>query len=149
MEIAVIGAGSMGMAFVRCWLSKEILVKENIYLIESSEQRIKDVKSEISLQIENQLSAISDCQFVFLAVKPQDFETVAKELANHLKPDQVIVSIMAGVKISKISKLLNSHTAIIRVMPNLPILVAAGISAYYAASSIDHVIINIFEQILS
>lgn len=74
--------------------------------------------------------ACRDADVVILAVKPQDFGAV--EIGGKLKGDALVVSIMAGVEIEKIREILDGHSYIARVMPNLPALVSEGISGFYA-----------------
>jgi pyrroline-5-carboxylate reductase len=74
-------------------------------------------------------------------VKPQDFQYVAENLPFQLKDHQMVLSIMAGVKIEKIQKALN-HKNVVRAMPNSPTLIGMGITGYTAAEGIT------FNQIL-
>jgi pyrroline-5-carboxylate reductase len=148
MKIAVIGAGSMGMAFVRSWLTKEIHPKEDIVIVESSAKRIEEVLSECQIQITSDYSTVKDAQIIFIAVKPQDFKAAAKDLVKVINKQQIIVSIMAGVTIQTVKDSLGLHAGVVRVMPNLPILTASGISAYYPDPSVEAVMINILDQLL-
>ncbi len=148
MKVALIGGGSMGMAFVRSWLTNEVLTLENVFIIESSANQVEKVRSELPVKIDSNFNSLKDADFIFIAVKPQDFELLAKDISSIIKPDQIVVSIMAGVPISHISELLNAHQRIVRVMPNLPILVSRGISAYYINQNLEQVAANILEQLL-
>lgn len=148
MKIAVIGGGSMGMAFVRSWLAKEVQKKENILVIESCPERIKQIRSDMQIEVSSDFSLVKETQYVFIAVKPQDFGTVSAELTKLIKPEQIVVSIMAGVPLNKISQSLNGHKRVVRVMPNLPILTGSGISAFYVDPAVEQVAANILEQLL-
>jgi pyrroline-5-carboxylate reductase len=71
---------------------------------------------------------------VFLAVKPQDLETVLVELKNKLNPKALVISIAAGKKIKFIEEHLAADISVIRVMPNTPAQIGKGISAIAAGS---------------
>jgi pyrroline-5-carboxylate reductase len=64
---------------------------------------------------------------VVLAVKPQVIAAVAEEIAPSLGPGMLVISIAAGVNLSRLRDLLRC-SRIIRVMPNTPALVLQGIT---------------------
>lgn len=70
----------------------------------------------------------AQAQQIMLAVKPQKFPLVAPDLADTLTDDQVLISIMAGVSSARIAELLGKPCRVVRVMPNTPSLVGAGMS---------------------
>ena len=74
---------------------------------------------------------------IVLAVKPQQFAAAAAELTGRLDANTIVVSVMAGVTIDKISQALGSaqggHTLVVRTMPNTPARIAQGITALCAA----------------
>jgi pyrroline-5-carboxylate reductase len=78
-------------------------------------------------------AAAADAETVVLAVKPQVLPEVAAELAAELAdPDKLVVSIAAGIRLDRLREWLGSQRPLVRVMPNTPALVGAGISAVYA-----------------
>jgi pyrroline-5-carboxylate reductase len=70
-----------------------------------------------------------------LAVKPQQLRAVAEGLRPLLQT-QLLVSIVAGIRTADLSRWLGGYPRIVRVMPNTPALVLAGVSGLYAASSV-------------
>ena len=73
---------------------------------------------------------------VFLAVKPQMFDDVAKSIRGDGGEAPVVISIMAGVSLDQIIGGLG-HSRIIRTMPNTPCLVGKGAIAMAAAESVS------------
>lgn len=72
---------------------------------------------------------------VLLAVKPQSFGEVAGGIADAARPDQLFISIMAGISTGKIASSLSGVPArVVRVMPNLPIRVGAGMAGVFAGA---------------
>ncbi len=72
---------------------------------------------------------------VVLAVKPQQFAQAAADLAGKLKPSTLVISVMAGIPIAKISAALGGHACVVRTMPNTPSRIGQGITALFATAS--------------
>jgi len=70
---------------------------------------------------------IKKCDIIFLCLKPQDFYNLKPIAANN----KIFISIMAGVRLKNIKKIVNSKK-IVRVMPNLPLQVGQGVIAWFA-----------------
>lgn len=95
-----------------------------------SSERLDDVARRFAIETTREnLEVAETSALVILAVKPQQFPDVAAGLRGRLKAEQTVLSIMAGVPIASIASALDGSLSIIRVMPNLPALVGAGISA--------------------
>jgi len=73
---------------------------------------------------------------VILSIKPQDFNTVGASLKEVLTPEQVVLSIMAGISIDRIRETLN-HARVVRAMPNTPAMLGMGITAYTATAEVE------------
>ncbi len=75
--------------------------------------------------------ALEDGDYIFLAVKPQNFCEVLSEIkaCGVDFDDKVFVSIAAGVKISSICRMLGREVPVIRTMPNTPLLIGSGVTA--------------------
>jgi pyrroline-5-carboxylate reductase len=72
----------------------------------------------------------SSSDIILLAVKPQCMGPVLRALKPHVQPHHLVVSIAAGLKLASYEAALPAGTRVIRVMPNTPLLVGAGASAY-------------------
>jgi len=77
-------------------------------------------------------SAIEGADVIVLAIKPQNMTEVLAELKGHTGPEQLILSIAAGITISSIRKELGPELSAIRSMPNTPALVGRGITGVVA-----------------
>ena len=74
---------------------------------------------------------------VVLAIKPQTFDAVAAELRERLLPEQLVVSIMAGVPLAKLSSALGGHAHVVRAMPNTPAAIGAGMTVWCAGAELS------------
>ena len=81
--------------------------------------------------------AIEHAEIIVLAVKPQALHEVAQALAPALRPEQLVISIAAGVRIDTLHRWLGGHSRIVRAMPNTPALVQAGATGLYAPSEVS------------
>ena len=78
------------------------------------------------------VSAVEGADVVLLAVKPQIMSVVLGELAGHIRPDQLVLSIAAGVTMTSIEGRLGRGLAVVRCMPNTPALIGHGITGMVA-----------------
>ncbi len=139
MKITFIGAGNMAEAIVAGIVKNRIIAPADIFVTDISEERLIHfmMKYEVSTSDDNPY-AVAQADVVVLAVKPQVFPSVWPEIEAALKPDTLVVSVMAGVPSAKISN--GKPIRIVRVMPNTPALIgmgAAGIAAGEFATEDD------------
>ena len=85
---------------------------------------------------------------VWLAVKPQLAPSLFPTLALNLRPEQVLISIMAGLSLETLHQGL-AHDRTIRVMPNTPSLIGEGMSAFYANDAVSASEREVVKQLLS
>lgn len=149
MKITIIGCGNMGLIYARAFLKYNIVSKENLLLVEKNENRKKELLKlnvgEVTIPTD---SKVGESDIVIIAVKPQDFIELATEIQPVLKSAKCIISIMAGMKINKISSAL-SNTNIIRAMPNSPAELGMGMTAFTANTSMPLEQIRKAENLLS
>lgn len=137
MKIAIIGCGNMGMAFARSFLQYDLVKKEDLLLIEKSQERSETLKSAKEGVVVSTINAqIADYELIILSVKPQDFLAMKEELSTFIQPQQVVLSIMAGIPMSKIQETLN-HKLVVRAMPNTPAMLGMGITGFTASAEVD------------
>jgi pyrroline-5-carboxylate reductase len=136
MKVAIIGCGNMGMAFAKSFIKYDLVQKSDLLLVEKSKERCESLSHGKEGVVVNTVSSeISHFDLVILAVKPQDFASLATELKEVLNDKQVILSIMAGIPIKKIQEALGHH-AVVRAMPNTPAMLGMGITGFTSAEGI-------------
>ena len=95
---------------------------------------ILSLHRDIAVTADNRAVA-DDAEVLVLAVKPQVLPAVCADLGQ--RPDsQLVISIAAGVRLSTLTTLLGEQTAIVRIMPNQPALVGAGMSVLTGAGTV-------------
>jgi pyrroline-5-carboxylate reductase len=71
-------------------------------------------------------SLIESCDILVLAVKPQSLDALLAGVADGFRPDQLVVSVISGVNLDRLEQRIKSP--VVRVMPNTPMLVGAGVA---------------------
>lgn len=79
--------------------------------------------------------AVAGAPTVLLAVKPQVLGTVLEDLVSSLEPGVLVISIAAGMTTARLESHLPAETAVVRVMPNTPALVRAGMAVVSGGSA--------------
>ena len=122
MKYGFIGCGNMGGAIARA-LSK---ATKDIMLCDPSGVA-ETLAKELGCSCGNNLTVASDCDRLFLAVKPQILELALSPIADILrKIKPVIITMAAGIEISKIEMIIGTRLPVIRIMPNTPVAVGSG-----------------------
>jgi pyrroline-5-carboxylate reductase len=94
-------------------------------------------------------AAVAGAQVVMLCVKPQTAPSVCRALAPVLpEPAPLIISIMAGVSEASIERWLGRQLALVRTMPNTPVMVQSGATGLHASASTTAAQRNLAEEIL-
>lgn len=127
MNTILVGCGNMGYAMLKGWLDAAILAADHVHVVEPTEQ-LQGRAQQLGVHIyadATDLPADLDAAIVVVAVKPQVMGAV---LAQYVRfaPRAVFVSVAAGTQIAAMSAILGTDTPIIRVMPNTPAAVGAG-----------------------
>ena len=137
-RIAIVGGGNMGEALLAGLLRAGRQVKD-LVVVERMSQRTEHLSKTYSVRVCGDVAdAVEHAAFVIVAVKPVDVEAVVAEIAEAAGQaegsgaEQVVVSVAAGVTTAFYESRLPAGSPVLRVMPNAPALVGAGVSALAA-----------------
>jgi pyrroline-5-carboxylate reductase len=129
MRLGLIGAGNMGGAMIKGYIASGGPAESvTVFDKDSGKSAAFAVETGVSAA-ESIVALAAASDTVFVAVKPNDFEDVLPELAKAPSGDRLIISPAAGVSIAYIMKFLGGHSRVVRIMPNTPALVGAGMTA--------------------
>lgn len=131
MNICFYGAGSMAEAIARGLIHEELVAPAKISMLNrSNAERLSELHERYGVQTilqgSNNDSFLQEADIIFLAMKPKDAAVAIAELGPLLHSDQLIVSVIAGLSISSIEKLLGAEQAIVRTMPNTSSTIGLG-----------------------
>ncbi len=136
MKIAFIGGGAMGEGMLSAILDKGLSTPEAVCVSDIKKARHQHLEQKYSVAVTNDNRlAVDKGDIVVLTIKPQNLTEVMTELSGHLKPTQLVLSIVAGARINTLCQGLN-HRHIIRAMPNTPAQIGEGISVWTATAEV-------------
>jgi pyrroline-5-carboxylate reductase len=136
VKIAFIGGGNMGEAMLSAILEKGLSAPEAISVSDIKESRRQYMGQKYGVAVtESNRLAVEKGDIVVLAMKPQDLAGVMAELNGQLKSSQLVLSIIAGARISTMCQGLN-HSRVVRVMPNTPAQIGQGMSVWTATPEV-------------
>lgn len=129
IPVGVIGAGVMGEAIIAALISYGVSPK-NITISEKRKDRSDELCNRYGINVAEIDDNVSTAQVLLLVVKPQDLTGVLEEITADFLPECLVISFVAGKKISYIADLIGTGAnPVIRVMPNTPTLVGVGMAA--------------------
>lgn len=144
VHITFIGGGNMGRALISGLINNGFEPNQ-ISVVEANATTALKLYEDFGVQGIGALEQIafdfSKNNVVVMAIKPQDFNVVAKGLASKLKhasaPGPLILSIAAGIRLKDMSRWLD-HERCVRAMPNTPALIGKGITGLFADTAVNH-----------
>jgi pyrroline-5-carboxylate reductase len=135
-KFAIIGAGAMGEAIIGGLLKQKLTSPENIFASEPRVERCEELEEKYHIKTStSNIEVLKEADVVVLAVKPQKLDKVLEELNGQIPIDAVIISIIAGASIDKISSGL-AHKVVVRTMPNTPGQIGKGITVWFASNTV-------------
>jgi pyrroline-5-carboxylate reductase len=136
MKIAFIGGGNMAGALIGGLLAKGYAA-DSLSVVEVVPQARQNLVARWKVHASEGVDAQTlAAETIVLAVKPQDMRTAVAPLAGRLQ-GQMVISIAAGICLKDLTRWLGGYTKLVRVMPNTPALIGAGIAGLYAGPQIS------------
>lgn len=134
-SITFIGAGNMAQSLIRGLLNTGYPASAITATdpVAAARETLKTLGINVSA---DNSKALEHADVIVLAVKPQVLGAVLSAL-DTLRPEQLLVSIAAGVPVASLRNWTCEQQAIVRCMPNTPALLGAGVTALYAAPGVD------------
>ena len=130
-KIAVIGGGKIGEALIGGLLSGDY-DPTDIVVANRRPERSDELKERYGVTaVDDDATAVENADIASLCVKPYDTLGVVESIADvvdHNDTDTILVSMAAGITLSSLEGIASAGTAIVRVMPNTPMLVGKGVN---------------------
>ncbi|MFO0774609.1 MAG: pyrroline-5-carboxylate reductase [Nitrospiraceae bacterium] len=131
-RIGFLGAGQMAEALIGGVLAAQLCAADNLRATDPNPARRELMERRFGVQVDADNRALVEwADTLVVAVKPQMCEQVLKDLAPSCGA-HLMISIVAGLRLSWFQKRLPASVRLVRVMPNAPALVGAGMSAVAA-----------------
>ncbi len=134
-RIGFLGSGNMAEALIRGIIAKNLWPKEHLIASDVSSQRLSSINKELGIDTTaDNRHVVTASDMIIVATKPAQLTEVLSEVADAVTVDKLIVSIAAGITLATIQSRLKKNIPVIRVMPNTPALVLAGMSCLSAGT---------------
>jgi len=136
IKITFIGPGMMAQAMLAGLVRNDVAPAENLLVSGPRQERVDELKERYGVvPFTDNAKAAAEGDIVILSVKPQRLDKVLEGIAGSLKPDALVLSIVAGAPVSKIQRVLSAG-AVVRAMPNTPARIAQGITVWTASDGV-------------
>ena len=130
--VGFIGTGNMAEALIRGLLHAGVVSTEQILGSDPRLERCQELREKYTITVgTGNLDVARRSEILILSVKPQVMAKVLEEIAPHLHPNALVISIAAGIPLAAIEARL-PKARVVRTMPNTPALVGAGATAIAA-----------------
>src|SRR5579859_2984708 len=136
LTIGFLGAGKMATALARGFIQAELVGPKDMIAADPVAAARKHFTDEMGVATTEANAVVAKtANVLILAVKPDQCSSVLAGLRGNFTGNQLLISIAAGVTLTKLEDALPAGTRVIRVMPNTPALVGAGASAFALGKS--------------
>jgi pyrroline-5-carboxylate reductase len=136
-RLGIVGTGVMAEAMLAGLLEHDLIAPGDAVCTHPRAARREALAARYGVRVaaENR-EATTDTDIVLLAVKPQMLAGVMAELRGSLRPEQLVISVIAGASTTAIGAGLD-HPAVVRCMPNTPAQIGRGVTVWFATDSVD------------
>jgi len=136
-RLGIVGAGVMAEAMLAGLLERDLIAPGDALCTHPRATRREALATTHGVRTAaDNREATRDTDIVLLAVKPQMLAGVMAELRGSLRPEQLVISIIAGASTTAIGDGLD-HPAVVRSMPNTPAQIGRGVTVWFATDSVD------------
>jgi pyrroline-5-carboxylate reductase len=142
-KLSFIGTGVMAEAIIAGLLGKNLVKPEQVVGSHPRAERREELERKYGIRLfENNSEAVgyqatpTTSSIVVLTVKPQRLGVVLRDLKEAVKPEHLVISIVAGARVETIADALQ-HRAIVRAMPNTPAQIGEGMTVWTATAEVS------------
>lgn len=139
MKYGFIGCGNMGGALIRAAAK----TTKDIMIADFDNQKAVALAQELGLCAGDNKTVATQCDRIFLGVKPQVMAEMLDEIKSVLSDKKpVLISMAAGLTTDKIKELAGDMP-VIRIMPNTPVSVGNGV-VLYCSNGVENAVADDF-----
>lgn len=133
-RLAILGAGNIGSSIASGLIHSGRFQHQELTLTRRRIHLLGEFEKSGSTVTKDNCQAVDNTDIVIVAVEPQQLNTLLQEIKSHLNAEKhILISVVSGVKIRQIQKILGAEIQIIRAMPNTAIAIRESITALASA----------------
>lgn len=149
MRLGFVGCGNMAGAMIGGIIKNGVAVREEMIGSVLSDASKERVEKELGITVtQDNTEVAKNCDVLFLAVKPQFYEEVIKEIAGVVRKEQIVITIAPGKTLEWLAGLFGTEKKIVRTMPNTPALVGEGITAACCNENVTEIDMAVVRELL-
>ena len=145
--VAIFGAGVMGETLLAGLIRAGRPVAE-LVVTERRPDRAEELRVKHGGEVVSNIDAAKLADTLVFVVKPQDMGALCDEIAPHVRPGALVVSLAAGITTEFLESHLPEGCPVVRVMPNTPALVDEGMAACAPGAHCDQAHLDEARQLL-
>jgi len=136
MKVGFLGSGKMGEAILSSIVQNGLCNAWDVLACDKSDERRAAIAKQYGVvATADPAEAVKECRVLVLAVKPQDLDALLGSVKKLFTEKHLIISIAAGKTLSVLRKAVGTKPRLVRVMPNLALMVQEGMSVYCPAKN--------------
>jgi pyrroline-5-carboxylate reductase len=136
--IGFIGAGNMGEVLIRGLIQSGKVKPADIIASDTNVERLNTITKTYGIRTASSNVEVAEkASIILIAVKPMMIDSLMDELAPCSCKDHLYISVAAGITADRLAEKLHPKSGIVRVMPNAPAAVLAGITAVYPGRNVS------------
>lgn len=137
-KIAFIGCGNIASAMIKGIVRSGVLKADHLMASDKNENKLTSIKNELNINTTtDNIEAAQWGDIIFLCVEPKMSKIVIEEIKNTIDQSKIVVSVAAGINLSDLTEWFNNEARIVRIMPNIPILVGEGLTMICETDNVD------------
>lgn len=129
-KLGFIGFGHMAQVICQAIFQAKLMPHSHVHFVRRDAAKSKSCEQKFGVTATSIDHLIETSDLILLAVRPNQVETVLKELVRCNGQSKMIVSVLAGVKLQVYQNFLGEKAQIVRVMPNIASAVGEGMSVF-------------------
>jgi pyrroline-5-carboxylate reductase len=148
-RIAIIGVGRMGEALLNGLLRSGSVLADDVVCTARREERGEEITRNYGVRTTtDNAEAIADADIVILAVKPQSLPALLAADGHAFRPDQTVISVVAGIPTDAIQDAIPGEVPVVRVMSNVCVQVDEAMSVVSAGTHAGAEDLAVAEEVL-
>jgi pyrroline-5-carboxylate reductase len=149
LKIGFIGCGNMATAIIHGIIQSELLPAFRVAVSDTLQEKPKELRKKLGVQhLQDNITLCRYADIVFLAIKPNTVQSVLDEAREYLS-GKAVVSIAAGWRTDRLRSHLPDSARVLRVMPNTPLMVGEGMSAFSSAGDLSETEMSFADKVFS
>lgn len=134
--IGFMGTGNMTQAIVQALVETGTVPANQIFATNRTEGKLKKTAEAFGIQaLQSNEELIEKSDVVILAMKPQDLPSALEPVASNFQAKKIVISLAAGISLSKLRKMLGPEVTLVRVMPNTAAKIRQSVIGYCSSST--------------